>query len=353
MNWHIITSSKGGVGKTLVSLMLLNSSRTPYLKNGDNSFVLVLDLNGMNADLRRIVASRGSNKSSQFTSKDEDFHFEMVRDRHYLVGWPMNSFRILTPENFFNLISKINNQLKMEIQEKFSNCVIQTVIIDTSYHYCNLFPRELRSESSLSPVLELFATEKEQLFIWFIWVYRQLSNLFEFFDNIQSDSPYDADAREVQDVGVNIDGSSLGKNRSPFVHVFSPNSVGQVSDNIMLNLFGEGNPLRKLVGLDKMKHCYFADFISTHLRAAKGQAGPRLKEEKVQAHFIRILQQYVSIVKQRTGGCPRNVVPVLFESELLGYTESEKAELMDRVMGFEVYKSFEKSYQALIGVSNP
>ncbi len=348
MNWHIITSSKGGVGKTLVSLMLLNSSCTSYRKKAENSFVLVLDLNGMNADLRRIVATKEANRNNQFTSTDGDFHFEIVRDRHYLVGWPMNSFRILTPENFFNLISKIHKQLKEELQGRFNNCVIQTVIIDTSYHYCNLFPRGL----NLSPILELFATEEEQLFIWFIWVYRQLSNLFEFFDNIQSDSPYDADAREVQDVGANIDSSSLGKNRSPFVHVFSPNSVGQVSNNIMLNLFGEGNPLKKLVGFDKKKPSGFVDFISRHLRTAKRQVSPRQKEEEVQAYFIRILQQYVSIVKQETDGCPRNVVPVLFQSELLGYTESEKAGLMNRIMDFEVYKSFEKSYHALIGASN-
>jgi MinD-like ATPase involved in chromosome partitioning or flagellar assembly len=135
MNWHIITSSKGGVGKTLVSLMLLNSSCDAYLKRENNSYELAFDLNGMNADLRRMVATRSPVNANRLTSKDRRFHFEINRGRQYIVGWPLNSFRILTPESFFDLISKIDKSLKEELQQHF-NCNIQTVIIDTELFQC-------------------------------------------------------------------------------------------------------------------------------------------------------------------------------------------------------------------------
>jgi CO dehydrogenase nickel-insertion accessory protein CooC1 len=54
VKWHIITSNKGGVGKTLLSLMLLLS----FLKDERGKVALVVDLNGMNPDLRWLLGTK-------------------------------------------------------------------------------------------------------------------------------------------------------------------------------------------------------------------------------------------------------------------------------------------------------
>ena len=54
MEWHIITSSKGGIGKTLLALLLLAHN----LDNKKKGSTLVLDLNGMNTDSSAILLYR-------------------------------------------------------------------------------------------------------------------------------------------------------------------------------------------------------------------------------------------------------------------------------------------------------
>jgi hypothetical protein len=354
MNWHIVTSSKGGVGKTLVSTMLLMSSCERRCNN--EHCVLAIDLNGMNADLRRMVASgRAGFGDNQLSSSDGQFHFEAVLDRHYIIGWPKNAFKMFTPETFFNTLLQIHHQGKEEIENKFQ-CTISTVIIDTNYHFCNLFPESiLEQKTGNNEILALFNTTDENFFIWFIWVYRQLSNLFSFCDaqDLQNrQDAYHVDARAVLDGGINIDQmrqmNSLG---SPFVHVFSPNSVGHVSDNKLITLLTgwRNNPLEQLAELEKVQSSRFAHFI-TRIRDAKRKVGARKLEERETTHeyFVKILNEYVSIVNENLKGCPKNVIPVLFEPSLLGYTESENPELVNQIVRLPVYDSFKKAYNALI-----
>jgi len=344
MDWHIITSSKGGVGKTLVSVMLLMSSCEQSIDKKNS--VLAIDLNGMNADLRRMMASGNRGKHDQFSS--ENFHFEAVLDSNYIMGWPKDAFKILTAKTFFGFLWKINQQIKAELETKFK-CTISTVIIDTNYHFCNLFPREIINNSSNH---QLFNRTEERFFIWFIWVYRQLSNLFDFFDamNQNQNNPYHADARTVQDKGVLIERKFSANNFvSPFVHVFSPNSVGHVSDNRLVQFFlGVENPLRQLAYLKNSNNCTrFSDFIA-HLKTAKQNVGLRQlqQDETIHQYFIRILGKY--IVNVRHGGRPKNVVPVLFEECLLGYTESENPNLINTMRELGVYINFKEAYNALI-----
>ncbi|EDN68815.1 hypothetical protein BGP_1635 [Beggiatoa sp. PS] len=351
MNWHIVTSSKGGVGKTLVSTMLLMSSCERRCNN--EHCVLAIDLNGMNADLRRMVASgqRGFG-DNQLSSSDGQFHFEAVLDRHYIIGWPTNAFKMFTPETFFETLLQIHHQGKEEIEEKFQ-CTISTVIIDTNYHFCNLFPESLlEQETGNNGIFELFNTTDENFFIWFIWVYRQLSNLFSFHDAQDGQNAYHVDARTVQEGGVNIDRMrQMNSLDSPFVHVFSPNSVGHVSDSKLITLLTgyENNPLKQLAELEKVQSSRFTNFIN-RIRDAKGKVGARKLKERETTHqyFVRILNEYVSIVNENLKGCPKNVIPVLFQKELLGYTESENPELVNQIVRLPVYKSFKKAYNALI-----
>ena len=71
MDWHILTSSKGGVGKTLLSLMLW----VAHLKAGKR--VLLVELNGMNPDLYRFTAftEYTYNKPTRAFNLDDDGEF--------------------------------------------------------------------------------------------------------------------------------------------------------------------------------------------------------------------------------------------------------------------------------------
>ncbi|MEK8020517.1 MAG: hypothetical protein VSS75_026935, partial [Candidatus Parabeggiatoa sp.] len=51
MEWHIVTSSKGGVGKTLLTLLLL----AYHLEEKTNEGILVFDLNAMNTDTSALL----------------------------------------------------------------------------------------------------------------------------------------------------------------------------------------------------------------------------------------------------------------------------------------------------------
>jgi hypothetical protein len=49
-----------------------------------------------------------------------------------------------------------------------------TIIIDTNFHFCNI----LSDDKSLYQKNNILFNEDDNFFIWFIWVYRQLRNLF-------------------------------------------------------------------------------------------------------------------------------------------------------------------------------
>lgn len=340
MDWHIITSSKGGVGKTLISLMLLT-----YYRGRAN--VLAIDLNGVNADLRRLVADSDANdvESVELDLKNIGvFYIQRFPKLGYTIGWPKNAFKHFDSKDFHQLLIKISTEGKQKIQQNLK-IDISTIIIDTNHHFCNIF-----SQESVDYQNYFFKKEHENLFIWFIWVYRDINNLIE----MNPDNPantHNIYAKMVNYLAVIIE--SYIKNskliNSPFIHVFNISSLKQDLDKNFFQKLTEtwkGNyvitPLKKLAFLKETDDIKFHDFVNK-LKISREKVIKENKSVDIQDFFIKILNAYVSQLESNNG-CPRNIMPLyIYENKLLGYTDADYESLLDQIMELEIYKNFEKA----------
>ncbi len=356
MDWHIITSSKGGVGKTLISTMLSAYSRI----NGE---VLIIDLNGMNADLRRLVvgSSAGTRPVRLKLAQIGDFYLERMHNSNYIIGWPEDSFQTLDAARFRDFFAQISNEVKHKIRiEKNLGCAdVNTVIIDTSYHFCNIFSGEDRDYKQ-EPFNSLFKKDNENIFIWFIWVYRQINNLI--IAGNDPHNPHHVDARTMVErammIESNIKNDKLGN--SPFVHVFSPISVGQViSEKGFLDAIFKWDknknlasiePLKKLAALDRGESVAFSTFIFSLKQAQNRVRKMGIRTKDVHEFFLKVLDAYGEERPAGVNRCPRNVLPLhMYQKDLLGYTEADYNDLLDKIYDQPVYRnSFEQAYSALL-----
>ncbi|RKZ73993.1 MAG: hypothetical protein DRR19_30490, partial [Candidatus Parabeggiatoa sp. nov. 1] len=117
MEWHIITGSKGGVGKTLLALLL--SART---LEEDRGSTLVLDLNSMNADFSRLlfyqkevgesisISIPAQERKNEQIVLQKTFSLDKKGNPYfYVVGWPLNPFRMYDPSLFAKLLATLKN----------------------------------------------------------------------------------------------------------------------------------------------------------------------------------------------------------------------------------------------------
>ncbi|OQW91855.1 MAG: hypothetical protein BWK78_03390 [Thiotrichaceae bacterium IS1] len=372
MDWHIITSSKGGAGKTLISLML-----TAYHAVTDH--VLILDLNGMNADLSRLLAPDNRQKLSPddylFVNLGEDlgyFHFERVPFTpdvrlSYINGWPDDAFKTFNQETFGKLLLAIQKIFKPEkVQERFG-FTIDTVIIDTNYHFCNIFSAK-EEDYKKSPQKEFF--DKENMFIWFIWVYRQLAGLIDVIENENSTNPHDVAFFRVSEVATTLQAKLKNPLGNPFIHLFGSVFIGQLLASKppgvikiltkWLRFTNDNNiEIKQLEKLSQLAEdgkitqaSGFGKFVSD-LKQAKervSQEAERVSqeaEEDINLYFFNLLEAYVSSKDQ----CPKNILPLhLYQKDLLGYTEKDyEGVLLDQIYDLDIYlKSFQKTYGALL-----
>lgn len=100
MQWHIITGSKGGVGKTLLTLLLLEY----YLERKPDEGVLVLDLNAINTDTSAMLLYNKKEFSKPIPMGLENREriilqktFSLNQDHEFCyfgVGWPADPFTL-------------------------------------------------------------------------------------------------------------------------------------------------------------------------------------------------------------------------------------------------------------------
>ncbi|MEK8016170.1 MAG: hypothetical protein VSS75_004820 [Candidatus Parabeggiatoa sp.] len=202
MEWHIITSSKGGVGKTLLTMLLAARN----IEIGKTT--LVIDLNAMNADSsalliegikdegvldeKIIVAHANANKiTEQLGAENIIIHKlysclqtkegkkTITKEIPSAVGWPSNPFGLYKPTIFADFICTIKEAINTRIKDELG-LEIESVIIDTNYHFCNIFAQDAGQEPGQQ--IDYYQKYKEQLgddniTVWFLWVYRQLDSL--------------------------------------------------------------------------------------------------------------------------------------------------------------------------------
>ena len=252
MEWHIITSSKGGTGKTLLSSLLLShflekKCNPPSNKKGSGNTLLV-DLNATNADSYAMLTYEKKVNENEYPFRLEPKYrndtgeffiiipkfmgfeaggqilssktYSFIKNNnqnqacYYAALRPLNPYLLFNPVLFVEFISKIKEHCP-SIQEKLGIDDFNQVIIDTGYHPCNLFSSDEGHEMYKNNPFE-----DDDVNIWFIWTYRQLYRLIQK----EKDAVYfELTANAIETHLKNSCGKQIDEeNTTPFRHVFNP-----------------------------------------------------------------------------------------------------------------------------------
>lgn len=241
MEFHLVTGSKGGAGKTLLSLMMLARSLDKQ-RTGEGEYTLIVDLNNMNVDFSRLLLKTGNGRPHDHTKAGADvvlagknFGFSLVtgfNDKKFVVAQPRNPFETHTHKEFEKFILSLNLRASNKklvsgettevnwMKELFGRYGIQggsisRIIIDTNYHFATLFPM---NKALICKEFKLINIK-----IWFLWVYAQVEAIFpalglEVIDHEESENEEFNESRVVLDTSRAIESTF---NNTPFRHVIS------------------------------------------------------------------------------------------------------------------------------------
>jgi hypothetical protein len=360
MDWHIITSSKGGTGKTLLTLLLL-----AYHLERDKGTTLVIDLNGMNADTSAILLYQRNDQklpvhleTEVVIPKDADtivLEKSFSLDKHkrpfdcYIVGRPLNPFGLYNSTLFADLLQTIKASAE-QIANKLELQPIQQVIIDTNYHFCNLFPQEKTDRN-----YEIYRTGKlkdESITIWFMWVYRQLEKLL-----------HGSDATLVKLTANAIEENlksdwcwCQGNHATPFVHVFNPVALlsshpdkeGHLTRTVTAFLDALTNrkdyTIDELIELEKFPRsaCVpFGEWVH-QLRIAHVAMGDRFNDDPYFMILDILLQAIKGLNKNER---PMNIIPFsVYHHALQSYTDKDRIDAISKLRNMKIYKCFSKLF---------
>lgn len=339
MEWNIITGSKGGIGKSLLSLLLLgfNSDR-------NNGSTLFLDLNASNTDSSAILLAGEHEKELIIDLSDGlekiSEHIRIKKccilgedkrqDYFYGVAWANNPFGLYNPNLFAKLLSIIK-QNKEQIGE-YIGSDINHVIIDTNYHFCNLFSKD----DSDYGIYKTGLLRNENFNIWFMWVYRQLDKLINKVE-------HEGIVFKMTAVAMENNLKSSNSNITPFIHVFSPISLisaqkiekGRLTElgKKMLNIFGlpENDyiitEIQKLGELPVGNSLKFEKWIELF-----GKAKNRFLQHNNDPHLLLIDILYETI--KDLNARPKNIVPLwAYINSLKYYTDKDNNHIVRRIKG--------------------
>ncbi len=354
MEWHIITGSKGGVGKTLLALLL----SAHHLEECKGS-TLVIDLNSMNADFSRLLFYQkevGESISISIpaqTRKNEQIVLQKTfslnekgNPYYYVVGWPLNPFRMYDPALFANLLATVKKSAAKILEERLDIPPLETVIIDTNYHFCNIFSEQDIHYTEYTEG----ALMGDSITLWFMWVYRQLENLIRLKYN-------DATVMKLTAAAIERNLKSSRCRKTPFMHVFGPATLvsskpqdaehsissfiaRKIYQAITQNKDVHIDELEALEGLATGDCINFSDWLKrldvAHIRAEK-DGDPR-------HHFLDILIKATRApaannptVEER----PVNVVPMsVYHNDLQYYTDGNYRDVISELRTFDIYDNF-------------
>jgi len=343
MNWHIITGSKGGVGKTLLALLLSTHAID------EEESILVFDLNSMNADFSRLLIYEKKQGQEIFIPLEPEqivlqktFSLNKGRPDYYVVGWPQNPFKNSNPLHFAHLLSHLKKSAP-HIEESLGIAPLQTIIIDTNYHFCNIFADKdgIEYEAYKEGILA-----GDNFKIWFSWVYRQLESLIQL--------NYD-DAMLMRLTATTIEANLTNQQSpiSPFMHVFGPTTLISSKpreDNNRSFTSGIAKMIYQAIS-DNKDVCIdkLAQFSQSSADAINFQDWlERLKIAHIAAekdgdprhHFLDILVKAThgfGSEPQR----PSNVFPLAhYHNDLQYYTDGNYRDVIAELRNFDIYNNF-------------
>ncbi|WP_069471238.1 hypothetical protein [Candidatus Marithrix sp. Canyon 246] len=239
----------------------------------------------------------------------------------YIVGSPLNPFHVYDHSRFKSLLAAIKN---INITKLFNLQPLDAVIIDTNYHFCNIFHEQdgEYEEYKNGPLKD------ESITIWFMWVYRQLENLIRLkYD--------DADVIINTAAAIERNIKSNLTHKSPFMHVFGPATLvssqtdkktgiasalaSKIYEAMTKNTDIHLDELRKIEQLSVGDSISFNDWLEkldvAHIAAPKN-SDPR-------HHFLDILINATeTFAKDHDGKRPNNIIPLsVFHQGLRYYTD--------------------------------
>jgi cellulose biosynthesis protein BcsQ len=346
MEWHIITGSKGGVGKTLLTLLLL----AYHLEEKTNEGILVLDLNAVNTDTAAILRY-GSNFAETIditlnTLEPRIITLQNVSYKVYsqqnpfAVGCTVNPFLLYKHDDFAGLLFRIKAHAKI-IADELGISPLQHVIIDTNYHFCNLFPLQ---DEQYHKYKESCADDHFN--IWFLWVYRQLKKILD-----KRDSEIDTIIKTAGAIE-----RTFKQNMGPIIHTYTP--LGLLpTDSKKGSIFGFGkenlpnrnedyviDELRKLEGLEKVgRYIRFNQWIK-RLQNAQRDVLHQAKIDDKDTHrlFSATLYEAVQELAEEEF-LPINIFPFsIYQPALEGYTDRERDNTVAQLRELDTYKNFKK-----------
>ncbi len=354
MEWHIITGSKGGVGKTLLALLL--SART---LEEDRGSTLVLDLNSMNADFSRLlfyqkevgesisISIPAQERKNEQIVLQKTFSLDKKGNPYfYVVGWPLNPFRMYDPSLFAKLLATLKNAAA-DFEGRLDIPPLETVIIDTNYHFCNIFSDQDIHYAEYTEG----ALEGESITLWFMWVYRQLENLIRLKYN-------DATVMKLTAAAIERNLKSSRCRNTPFMHVFGPTTLisskpKEGADNIgsaiarkvykylTQNKDIHIEELEELERLPIGEGVNFSKWLKNldiaHIAAEK-DGDPR-------HHFLDVLIKAARTPANHSAKeeRPRNVIPLsVYHQELQYYTDGNYRDVISELRTFDIYDNFSK-----------
>jgi hypothetical protein len=351
MEWHIITASKGGVGKTLTTLLLL----AYYLEEEPDTSTLVVDLNAMNTDTSSMLLGKGENVNEPVTIdlKTRKMWLQTTADSRLMVAYSRDPFAVYARSQFADLITSIREKIDNKGIVALNNKPLDRVIVDTNYHFCNLFPPQ--DENYKHPQWQklIDMLREDDLNVWFLWVYRQLQKILGKKSDEITIVKRTASAMERMFPPKE---NKLG----PLIHTYTP--VGLLptdSENIgiLARLFGSNYPnfnedytvpnLKKLESLPNVgKYIFFTSWLQQMLKH-----NGVLDKKSVDIHqlFGKLLYESVRNEKEEL---PINIFPIsLYEATLMGYTDKERDNIVTGLQNLDTYKNFKKLLRRKLGHS--
>jgi hypothetical protein len=364
MNWHVITSSKGGIGKTLLALLLLAHHIEDEKKQPGST--LVVDLNGMNADSAAILLYQAKIGDSVFCplkkyggNEDADIGKQFIFQktfsrsgnqlRHYVVAYPKNPYQLYDHNRFADLLYTIKMS-GMEIADKLGIDPLEHVIIDTNYHFCNIFGQRGEHYKIYE---QLF--KNDNIVVWFLWVYRQLDKLLN--SNEYEVTVFKQTANAIEDF------FKSNSNPAPLRHVFNPGALVSsphdegnkgVLDGIVSGFFDFiAGGKQKDYAFDELEDSInqlpVGDYINfDKLNKILTMAYPRDERFNGDPYFLLldILLNVIEICNKKNSSSkerPMNIIPLsVYQHGLQYYTDKNRRDPISRIKEFNLYKNFKK-----------
>ncbi len=368
MNWHVITSSKGGIGKTLLALLLLAHHLEDDDKKQQGS-TLVVDLNGMNADSAAILLYQAKIDQSVFCplksyaeQENEEkgthvgrqlifqktFSLSDNQSREYVVAYPHNPYEPYDHNRFADLLYTIKMSA-MEMADKLNIAPLEHVIIDTNYHFCNIFSQKGAHYKIYD---QLF--KNDNIVIWFLWVYRQLDKLFN--SNEHEVTLFKQTARAIEDF------FKSRTNPAPLRHVFNPGALvtsppDEIKKGVLDAIVGG---FIDLITTENQKDYTFdeleesinklpaGDYINFgELNKILTMAYPRDERFNGDPYFL-LLDILLGVIKiwnkeNASKERPMNIIPLsVYQHGLQYYTDKKRKDPVSRLKEFNIYKNFKK-----------